>query len=149
MKKSHAFTTLILVVVVVVAFFFTLSTRTTTEAVLNVQCDPKTDVVDKRQGEAFTVKVAFKNTGDANGTWSVNVSFEGESNWSWTGTPQTLVLKPSKTSTLTWTSDVPTDAEVGSNARLIVYFADKFVPQNWWIHVLAGAELKIVSSEVS
>ena len=95
------------------------------------------------------VKVTFKNTGDVTGTWDVNVAFEGESNWGWKGTPQTLVLKPSKTATLTWNGNVPDDAEVGSTARLIVYFDDNFVPQNWWIHVLPGAELEIVRSEVS
>lgn len=149
LKKIHVLTTSILVIAVVVALFFTLSTPITTKAVLNVQCDPKTNVVDKRQGEAFAIQVMFKNTGDTNGTWRVDVSFEGESNWSWKGTPQTLVLKSSKTATLTWTGNVPVEAEVGSTARLIVYFNDEFAPQNWWIHVLAGAELKIVSSEVS
>jgi hypothetical protein len=149
LKKTHVFTTSILVIIAIVALFFTLSTPITTRAVLNVQCDPKTNVVDKRQGETFNVKVVFKNTGEVNGTWSVNVSFEGESNWSWKGVQQTLVLEPSKMATLTWSGDVPADAEVGSTARLIVYFNDKFVSQNWWIHVLAGEELKIFSSEVS
>jgi hypothetical protein len=149
LKKTHVLTTSVLVIAVVVALFFTLLTSTTTKAVLNVQCDPKTNVVDKRQGETFTVQVTFKNTGDTNGTWSVNVSFEGESNWRWKGTLQTLALKPSKTATLTWTGNVPAEAEVGSTARLIVYFDDDFVPQNWWIHVLAGARLTITNSEVS
>jgi hypothetical protein len=149
MKKTHYLTISIIIVAVTVVLFYTLSTPTTTKAVLNVQCEPVTKVVDKRQGEAFTVKVTFKNTGDVNGTWSVNVSFEGESNWGWTGIPQILSLKPSKTATLTWTGNVSADAEVGSTARLIVYFDNEVVPQNWWIRVLAGAELEVVDSEAS
>ncbi|MEM2102110.1 MAG: hypothetical protein QXM22_01185 [Candidatus Bathyarchaeia archaeon] len=117
-------------------------------AVLNVECEPATNVVNKTQGEAFTVKVKFKNVGNATGTWSVNIAFEGESNWGWQGTPQTLTLKPSKTATLSWTGNVPANAEVGSTARLIVYFDDKIVPQDWWIYVLTSAELKIIESEV-
>ena len=35
-------------------------------------------VVDKAQSEAFTVKISFKNTGTTEGTWSVNIAFEGE-----------------------------------------------------------------------
>jgi hypothetical protein len=149
LRKTHFLTISILIVAVAVALFFTLSTPTTTKAVLNVQCEPVTNVVDKRQGEAFTVKVTFKNTGDTTGTWNVNVSFEGESNWSWKGTPQMLTLKSSKTAALIWIGSVPENATVGSMARLIVYFDGEFTPQNWWIHVLLGAELKITSSEVS
>ena len=149
MRKTHYLTVPIIIAAVTVILFYTLSTPTLTKAVLNVQCEPATKVVGKRQGEAFTVKVSFKNTGDVNGTWTVNVSFEGESNWGWAGTPQTLMLKPSKTATLTWTGNVPADAEVGSTARLIVYFDNEVVPQNWWIRVLAGAELEVINSEVS
>lgn len=149
LRKTHVLTVSILVIAVAVTLFFILSMPTTTNAVLNVECEPVTNVVDKRQGEPFIVKVTFKNTGDTTGTWNVNVAFEGESNWGWKGTQQTLTLKPSKTATLTWTGNVPAEAEVESTARLIVYFNGEFVPQNWWIHVLLGAELKIVSSEVS
>jgi len=149
LKKIHYLTVSILVTVFVGFLFYALLTPVTTQAALNVNCDPATNIVDKMQGETFTVKVTFRNTGDATGTWKINVSFEGESSWSWQGTPQTLTLKPDKTTSLTWTGSVPENASVGSTARLIVYFNDEFAPQNWWIHVLAGAELEVVHSEVS
>ena len=149
MRRIHYLTIVILVAIVAgVVFYAILTPATTRAAALNIKCDPATNTVNKRQGEVFTVKVTFKNTGDTTGTWTVNVSFEGEANWSWQGTSQTLTLKPSKTTTLTWTGTVPENASVGSTARLVVYFDDEFAPQNWWIHVLPGAELKIVSSEV-
>jgi hypothetical protein len=149
MRKIRYLAASVLIIAVAMALFYMLSTPATTKAVLNVECEPVTNVVDKEQGEAFQVKVTFKNTGDAAGTWNVNVAFEGESNWGWKGTIQTLALKPSKTATLTWTGNVPVDAEVGSTARLIVYFDNEYAPQNWWIRVLPGAQLAIVSSEVS
>ena len=150
MKKTRYIAlTITIIILVGTLFFIMLNPRTATGAILDVQCEPVKNVVDKRQGGAFTVKVTFKNIGDASGAWQVNVAFEGESNWDWQGTPQTLVLTPSKTATLTWTGSVPAEAEVGSTARLIVYFDNEVVPQNWWIHVLAGAELEIVQSEVS
>jgi hypothetical protein len=104
-------------------------------------------VVDKTQSEAFTVKITFKNTGSAEGTWSVNIAFEGEK-WTWTGTSQSLTLKPCKTKTLTWNGTVPSDAPIDSVARLIVYYDNSFVPLDWWIHVVPGAELTITSSTV-
>jgi len=149
MRKVHYLTVSILIIAMTATLFIMLSTTTSTGAVLNVQCDPESNVVDKMQGEAFKVKVTFKNTGNATGTWDVNVAFEGESNWNWKGTPQTLVLKPSKTTILTWTGNVPEEAKVDSTARLVVYFDDESAPQNWWINVLPSAELKIVGSEVS
>jgi len=93
------------------------------------------------------VKITFKNTGKSEGTWSVNIAFEGES-WTWSGTPQTLTLKPCKTETLMWNGNVPCDAPVDSVARLIVYYNDSFVPLDWWVHVISGAELTITSSSV-
>jgi hypothetical protein len=104
-------------------------------------------VVDKTPCESFTVKISFKNTGKTEGTWSVNIAFEGEK-WTWTGTPQTLTLKPCKTKTLTWNGTVPCDVPTDSVARLIVYYDDSFVPLDWWIHVIPGAELAITSSTV-
>jgi len=104
-------------------------------------------VVDKAQCEAFTVEITFKNTGKAEGTWSVNIAFEGES-WTWSGTPKTLTLKPCKTKTLTWNGSVPCDAPIDSIARLIVYYGDSFTRLDWWIHVVPGAELTITSSTV-
>jgi len=104
-------------------------------------------VVDKTPCEAFTVKITFKNTGKSEGTWSVNIAFEGES-WTWSETPQTLTLKPCKTKTLTWNGSVPCDAPIDSVARLIVYYDNSFTRLDWWIHVVPGAELTITSSTV-
>lgn len=104
-------------------------------------------VVDKTPCEVFTVQITFKNTGKCEGAWSVNIAFEGEK-WVWSGTPQILTLKPCKTKTLTWNGSVPCDAPVDSVARLIVYYNDSFVPLDWWIHVISGAELAITSSIV-
>jgi len=104
-------------------------------------------VVDKASCEAFTVKITFKNTGKTEGTWSVNIAFEGES-WTWRGIPQTLTLKPCQTKTLTWNGSAPCGAPVDSMARLIVYYDNSFTPLNWWIHVVPGAELTITSSTV-
>ncbi|MBX5326367.1 MAG: hypothetical protein ACQXXH_00455 [Candidatus Bathyarchaeia archaeon] len=137
-----------LIVIVASFLLITFLALPPTGAVLNVECEPATNVVNKRQGEAFAVKVKFKNTGNITGTWSVNIAFEGESNWGWQGTPQTLTLKPFKTATLSWTGNVPANAEVGSTARLIVYFDNEIAPQDWWIHVLPDVELQIIESEV-
>ncbi len=104
-------------------------------------------IVDKTPCEAFIVKITFKNTGKSEGTWSVNIAFESET-WKWTGTPQTLTLKPYKTKTLTWNGSVPYEAPTDSVARLIVYYNDSFTPLNWWIHVISNAELTITSSTV-
>ncbi|MGB9676780.1 MAG: hypothetical protein ACPL0C_06310 [Candidatus Bathyarchaeales archaeon] len=104
-------------------------------------------VVDKTPCEAFTVQITFKNAGKCEGTWSINIAFEGET-WSWSGTPQTLTLKPCKTKTLTWNGSVPCDAPIDSIARLIVYYNDSFTPLDWWIHVVSSAELAITGSQV-
>ncbi|MEM3596904.1 MAG: hypothetical protein QXJ53_02060 [Candidatus Bathyarchaeia archaeon] len=104
-------------------------------------------VVDKKPCETFTVQIAFKNTGNCDSAWSVNIAFEGET-WSWSGTSQILTLKPYKTKTLTWSGAVPRDAPIDSVARLIVYYNDSFTPLSWWIHVVSGAELTITSSQV-
>jgi hypothetical protein len=104
-------------------------------------------VIDKALYEAFVVKVSFKNTGRGDGVWSVNVAFEGEF-WTWSGTPQTLILKPNQRKTLTWNGTVPCDATIGSVARLIVYYNDSFVALDWWIHVVPNAELTITSGTV-
>lgn len=110
-------------------------------------CEGGGGVVDKTPCESFTVKISFKNTGKTDGTWSVNIAFEGEK-WTWSGTPQTLTLKPCKTNTLTWNGSVPCDAPLDSVARLVVYYDNSFVPLDWWIHVVPGAELTITSSSV-
>jgi len=104
-------------------------------------------VVDKAPGADFLVEIGFKNTGATDGTWTAQVSFEGEK-WGWNGTRQTLTLKPDGKTTLTWNGTVPADAPIDSVARLIVYYDDSFVALNWWIHVVPAAELAITSSTV-
>jgi hypothetical protein len=104
-------------------------------------------VVDKAAGEAFTVKITFKNIGKTEGNWSVNIAFE-DNCWSQVGTPQNLVLQPGETATLTWDGAVPANATINSMARLVVYYDDSFKALNWWIHVVPGAELCIKSSTV-
>jgi hypothetical protein len=117
------------------------------EASLKCEACEGCDVVDKARGETFTVRVTFENVGETEGTWAVNVAFEGEE-WSWSGTPKTLTLKQCHEKTLTWIGDVPSDAPIDTVARLIVYYDDSFAPQDWWIHVIEGAELTITSSTV-
>lgn len=103
--------------------------------------------VDKIPAQAFTVEITFKNTGKTDGTWSINVAFEGEE-WIWIGTPQNLTLEPDKAKTLTWNGEVPANGTVDSVARLVVYYGDSFKALNWWIHVVPAAELAITSSTV-
>jgi hypothetical protein len=104
-------------------------------------------VVDKAPNGAFTVEIAFKNTGTTDGSWSVNVAFEGEK-WNWNGTPQNITLRPNHSKTLTWNGTVPANAPIDSVARLIVYYGDSYKPLDWWIHVVPCAELTITSSTV-
>lgn len=108
---------------------------------------PTTGVVNKTPGATFTAEIAFKNTGETEGSWSVNVAFECEA-WTWKGTPQTLALKPCSKKTLTWNGTVPTDAPIDSTARLIVYYGDSYTMLNWWIHVVSAAQLAITNSTV-
>ena len=149
MHKTRILTTAILTIAIVLTIFFTLSNPIDTKAVLSVQCAPAKNIVDKEQGENFTINVTFRNTGGSTGKWNVSVAFEGESNWGWKGASQALNLNASQTATLAWAGNVPANAEVGSTARLIVYFDDSFAAQNWWILVTPGAELDIISSKVS
>jgi hypothetical protein len=104
-------------------------------------------VVDKAPSGAFIVEIAFKNTGTTEGSWSVNIAFEGEK-WNWSGTPQNMTLKPNHSKTLTWNGTVPASAPIDSVARLIVYYDDSYKPLDWWIHVVPGAELAITSNTV-
>lgn len=110
-------------------------------------CGSEGGVVDKAPCEAFTVRITFKNTGTAEGTWFINIAFEGNA-WTWSGTQQILTLKPSKTKTLSWNGSVPCNAPLDSVARLVVYYNDSYATLNWWIHVVSGAELSITSSTV-
>ena len=107
----------------------------------------RSGVVDKMPCEAFVVKIVFKNTGKAEGTWSVNIAFEGDA-WSWSGTPQSLTLKPESAKTLVWNGNVPRNATADSVARLIVYYGDFFKPLGWWMRIIPGAELTVASSSL-
>ncbi len=140
-KKRYALLLLaIMLAVLVVNFSVTNATETLT-------CSSDDGVVDKAAGEAFTVKITFKNTGQSAGNWSINIDFEGDS-WHQAGTAMNLTLKPGESKTLTWTGNVPTDAPIDSTARLVVYYNDSFKALDWWIHVVPGAELSITSSTV-
>jgi hypothetical protein len=143
MAKKYAVLVLI-AVLVVVAVNFSISKTSSSLVFANNQKDC---VVDKAAGDAFTVKITFKNTGKTEGNWSINIAFE-DNVWSQVGTPQNLMLDAGETETLTWNGVVPANATVGSTARLVVYYDDSFKALNWWIHVVPGAELTIKSSIV-
>ena len=143
MAKKYA-----LVLSAVVVLIITVGFSATGAANQSLACSTYNNgVVDKTQCELFVVKIAFKNTGKAEGNWSVNIAFEGEA-WSWSGTPQTLTLKPENAKTLVWNGSVPCNATVDSVVRLIVYYDNSFKALDWWIHVVPGAELTITSSTV-
>jgi len=145
MKKKLTLFSITLAVLIITIGFSVIGSGGQSSACL--ACGGDGGVVDKTSCEAFTVKIIFKNTGKSEGTWAVNIAFEGDF-WIWSGTPQTLTLKPYKIKTLTWTGNVPCDAPVGSTARLIVYYNNSFVRLNWWIHIVPSAELTITSSTV-
>ena len=105
-------------------------------------------VVKKAPGNAFTVTITFQNTGNGEGSWSVNAVFEGDS-WSWKGTAKTLTLDANAKKTLTWNGAVPANATINSIARLVVYYNDSFKALDWWIQVAPAAELTIKSSNVT
>ena len=142
MAKRYALLFLIAVLVVVVVNF---SVTDTSNALTFAHTQD--GVVNKAAGAAFTVKITFKNTGETDGNWSVNIAFE-DSSWSQVGTPQNLTLKSGNTETLTWNGVVPANATVNSMARLVVYYDDSFKPLNWWIRVVPCAEPTIKSSTV-
>jgi hypothetical protein len=135
----------LVVVLVIVVINFSLSYTDTSALVFahNQDCS----IVDKVAGDAFMVKITFKNIGKNEGTWSVNIAFE-DSAWYQVGIAQNLTLAPEQTETLVWNGVVPANAIVGSVARLVVYYDDSFKALNWWIHVVPGAELTIKSSLV-
>jgi len=145
MKKRFALLSLALATLIVVVGFSSVGSDN--ESLVCLACGGCRGVVDKTPCETFTVKITFKNTGEAEGTWSVNIGFEDEA-WTWSGTPKTLALKPCHKETLTWNGNVPEDAPIDSMARLIVYYDDSFEALDWWIHVIDGAELTITSSTV-
>lgn len=129
--------------VIVVASFAVSNTEDSLVFAHNQDCS----IVDKAAGDAFAVKITFKNTGKTVGNWNINTAFE-DSSWSQVGTPQNLTLKPGEKTTLAWEGIVPNNATIGSVARLVVYYDDSFKALNCWIHVIPGAELSIESSLV-
>jgi hypothetical protein len=143
MAKRYALLFLVAVLVIVTVNF----SMTETSSPLVFAHNQQDGVVDKAAGDAFTVKITFKNTGKAEGSWSVNMAFE-DAVWSQVGVSQNLTLESGETETLTWNGVVPANATVGSVARLVVYYDDSFKALNWWIHVVPGAELAIKSSSV-
>ena len=143
MAKKYA----LLFLIVVLAFVVVNISVTDISNSLAFAHNHEDGVVDKAPCEGFTVKITFKNTGQTEGNWSVNIAFEDNS-WSQVGTPQNLVLEPRETATLVWDSTVPANATINSMARLVVYYDDSFKALNWWIRVVPGAELCIKSSIV-
>ena len=139
-KKYGVLLLAVMLTVLVLNFSVTNATETLT-------CSSDDGVVDKAAGNAYTVKITFKNTGQSAGNWSINITFEGDS-WSQAGTAMNLTLRSGASKTLTWTGNVPADAPVDSTARLVVYYNDSFKALDWWIHVVPGAELSITSSSV-
>lgn len=103
------------------------------------------NVVEKTQGEAFTVDIEFKNIGKNDGAWNINMVFEGDY-WSQEGMVQNIELEPDEEKKLSWIGNVPTDAPINTLARLVVYYEDSFIALNWWIIIVPSAELAITSS---
>jgi hypothetical protein len=143
MAKRYAVLFLVAVLMVVAVTF----SVTDTSSSLTFATNQNESIVKKAAGDAFTVKITFKNTGKTGGSWSVNIAFEDKS-WVQVGAPQNLTLEAGETETLTWNGVVPANATVGSVARLVVYYDDSFKALSWWIQVVPGAELTIKSSSV-
>jgi hypothetical protein len=137
---------LMLAAILMVVVILNLSLAGANDAVTCSSQD--TGVVEKALGDAFTVTIVFQNTGRAQGSWSVNVVFEGDA-WFWQGTPKNLTLAGDSQKTLVWNGVVPTNASINSVARLVVYYGDSFKALDWWIRVVPAAELTIKSSSVS
>jgi len=143
-KQLLLTSTILLALVLVVGFSPAISNN---QSLANLTCDGDKGIVDKTQGATFTVEIAFKNTGKAEGEWTVNIAFEGEK-WTWTGTLQSIKLSPSNSKTLSWNGTVPETAPIDSVARLVVYYDSSFKALEWWIHVVPNAQLTITSSIV-
>ncbi|KON31767.1 hypothetical protein AC478_02270 [miscellaneous Crenarchaeota group-1 archaeon SG8-32-3] len=143
MTKKYGVLLIVAVLAVVIVSFSVNDTEESLVFAHNSDCS----TVDKAAGEAFTVKITFKNTGKTEGTWSINIAFEDNS-WYQVGTPQNLTLMPEQTETVIWNGVVPANATVGSVARLVVYYDDSYKALDWWIRVVPGAELSIKSSIV-
>ena len=107
--------------------------------------EKRSEIVEKVQGEIFSVEIGFKNTGKNEGRWNISIVFEGKE-WSQVGNSQYLELEPNEEKIVSWTGIVPNDAPLDTLARLVVYFEDSFKALNWWIQVVPEAELTIRSS---
>ena len=143
MIRKTALLSLSIATLVFLVVFFALGSEN--QSLSCLACD--IGVVHKKSGEHFDVEITFKNTGTSKDAWSVNIAFEGEA-WIWTGTTQRLVISPLLKKTLRWSGIVPSDATIGSTARLIVYYNDSFVPLDLWIHINSDAELSITKGRL-
>jgi len=141
-KQGLFFVSVVMLVVVVVNFSLADANDT-----INVSSQD-TGVVQKGRGDTFTVTITFENTGRDDGSWTVNVVFEGTA-WSWKGTAKTLTLNDNEKKTLVWTGTVPANAAMNSDARLVVYYDDGFKALDWWIRVVPASELNIKTSSVT
>ena len=144
MTKKYALVFLLIALLTVVVLNFSVAGANDSVAFSSQD----TGVVEKARGDAFTVTITFQNTGRAEGNWSVNVVFEGDS-WSWVGVSKNLTLSADAKKTLTWNGAVPANGTIDSVARLVVYYDDSFKALDWWIHVVPAAELTIKTSNVT
>ena len=144
MAKKHALLLLSIALLIVVVINFSLAGANNSI----VFTSQEKGVVEKTRGDDFKVTITFQNIGKAEGNWSVNVVFEGES-WVWKGTPKNLTLDENDKKTLVWNGVVPANAAFYSIARLVVYYDNSFKALDWWIRVVPLSELIIKTSYVS
>lgn len=111
-NRKYVYLGVAMALVVCVVFFSFLNAAES----LVVACNNQGSVVEKKAGEAFNVKITFKNTDASQNVWFVNVAFEGDS-WFWGGMQQNLTLNAGETKSLVWNGSVPTDAPANSVAR--------------------------------
>ena len=147
MNAKRCIVLCLIIALVLVFASYSMTTAADSLVVVQPACNTTNSVADKTQGQAFTVKICFENTGGVTGNWSVNMAFEGDS-WSWAGCAQNLTLNAGETKALVWTGTVPCNASVSSMSRLVVYYNDSFTALNWWIRVVPNAELSVTSSWV-
>jgi hypothetical protein len=141
-KRGVLFLSIVMLAAVALSFAIAGAENSVTVSTQN------SGIVEKSRGEAFTVSITFQNTGTSDGSWTVNVVFEGDS-WNWKGTAKSLTLNANERKTLVWNGAVPTNATINSVARLVVYYGDSVKALDWWIQVASNAELSIQSSNVS
>jgi len=143
MTRKNGLLFLAIVTVAIVALNFAIAGA---DDAVTITAQDKGTVL-KNPSESFTVSITFQNTGSSDGSWTVNIVFEGDS-WNWKGTAKTLTLKANEKKTLDWNGAVPSNAAFGSIARLVVYYGDAVKALDWWIQVGSNAELSIQSSNV-